>query len=852
MLSDLFKERKGEQLNEQLPYHYFSEEENLFYNSSSIGFGFELSPLSFASDSIAESLNTLLLGLPEGDDFDYHISLRSTSRVNSLVEINRKASAQYGGIYERFANNQAIYTNWASKNGFMSEFGNDAKFDLREYQCCFFVSTKNAKKEDKLAELQESLKIELIQIGMSVIDIKPAYLVNKINDSFNFSVEAIDHPSFEYNPYEEIYKQCLSTDSQYLVHDDSIEYKFTNYDGQKEKARIVTLGLQKLPLEFQLFRLPNCFADIMNVNKSIQCPFELSLSFRIEDKGKVTVQNDSKIKKLSKWENTAIGAFMPNLGKELNERRLLKEGLTKQNCKTAKMFFNLTLFSTDNEYKSHKKAAMNSFQNEGLMLTPNDLSHNASFLGSLPFMNSDGFFDDLEKLKLVRKVKTTNLVNFLPLVTDPYSYGIGLLLPTFRRSLYFFDPFNCGSDNFNIAIGANSGSGKSFLTQAIEKNVLERGGSVWVLDKGESYKKSTKMFNGVFMNHNDITLNPFTHLNKIASGESFIDEDGEMVNPLQAVISDIVNLFVIIASPNKQVEQVHRIAFMKAIENTYKKFGVEAKVDNVRDEMEIIAKEREDKGISDLAYNLNPYCTDGLFPKIFNEPSKLDPNVKLTVLEMDGFNDDLLQSAVYALMVNINQAMYLSGDRSTPKMCIIEEAWKLMAGDNAIAANFIEEGYRTARKFRGSFCSVTQGIKDYFRSSGSEAAYNNSDIKIFLRQGDGFDNYTTENPTAFTPYEKMMLKSFPTAKKAGFSSMMLRIGGNASFHRFFADPVTAAMLNTDGIEYQMVETLEKSGLSTEQAIMKTAEHFHKEDLNKFNNIISDWNKKIDRLKERGV
>jgi len=50
------------------------------------------------------------------------------------------------------------------------------------------------------------------------------------------------------------------------------------------------------------------------------------------------------------------------------------------------------------------------------------------------------------------------------------------------------------------------------------------------------------------------------------------------------------------------------------------------------------------------------------------------------------------------LMMRITEAMYL-GARSQRKLCIIDAAWRLMGQGNA--GQFMERGYRTARKFRG-------------------------------------------------------------------------------------------------------------------------------------------------------
>ncbi|MFA0124835.1 type IV secretion system protein VirB4, partial [Vibrio sp. 10N.261.48.A2] len=63
----------------------------------------------------------------------------------------------------------------------------------------------------------------------------------------------------------------------------------------------------------------------------------------------------------------------------------------------------------------------------------------------------------------------------------------------------------------------------------------------------------------------------------------------------------------------------------------------------------------------------NKYCTNGIYGDTFNKPSMLDPNTDITTLELDGFNEDVLRPVIFALIVSINQQMYLSGSRSTEK-----------------------------------------------------------------------------------------------------------------------------------------------------------------------------------------
>ncbi|MBY7933080.1 type IV secretion system protein TraC [Vibrio fluvialis] len=823
------------QMTNELPYLYFDDEKNIFINTTSVGFGLHLKSLGGANDETVENLNKILCSLPEGKDWDYQFHLKSTNRVGKALEQNYKASAVLGGLFETFADNEKIYATYAAKHGFNSRYGDTCKFDLREYETSFFVSNRKGSVE-KLCDLMESLNVSFNQVGIKTIPYQPVGIIHRVRDTLNFSRSATSNPDYEYNELEEIYRQCLAVDSEFIDSRKYLACTFTNDRYKKETGRIITYGLQQLPNEFYLYRLPNCFADITQASRALTCPFELSVSFKIKDTSAESIENEQKIRSCEKWINSPMGRLMPHLADEIQDRKSLQKGLQQNDCKVAQMSFSLSLFTDKDNFKKDGNAAENAFLNESLRIVPNDMSHNVCLLSTLPFMGSDGFFDDLEKLGLVRTIKTSNLTNFIPVVTDPYSIKLGLLLPTFRRSLYFFDPFTAGGDNFNMAIAASSGSGKSFLTQAIVKSIIGRNGAAWIMDKGDSYWKLTKMFGGVYLNHKDIYLNPFTHLDKIAMGEDFIDDNGEKVNPLKQVISDIVALIGIMASPTEKLTPTQKTALLLAVDTAYRKHGSQTLIDHVQSEVEEIAIERDDRSISNLAFQLSPYVSTGIHGDIFNKPSKLDPTSKLTCLELDGFKGDLLQPVVFALIVNINQAMYLSGDRTTPKLCIIEEAWKLMSGKDETAAEFIEEGYRTARKFKGSFCAVTQSVDDYFKSSGAEAAYNNADIHILLRQGKGFTKYVQENPKAFTPYEVNMLKNFPTAKQAGFSSLMLQVGGQSSFHRFFADPITRAMLSTEAEEFEEVSLLDKQGYHIEEAVMTVAKKYYAGDIASFDVI----------------
>jgi len=72
---------------------------------------------------------------------------------------------------------------------------------------------------------------------------------------------------------------------------------------------------------------------------------------------------------------------------------------------------------------------------------------------------------------------------------------------------------------------------------------------------------------------------------------------------------------------------------------------------------------------------------------------------RLVVLELGALahRPDLLKAVLFALILQIESGMY-DADPERKKLCVIDEAWRLLSGSNATAAQFIEKGFRTARK----------------------------------------------------------------------------------------------------------------------------------------------------------
>ena len=833
-------------LHAELPYRFYDPFTGIYENSDSFGIAKKLTILGGASDELTKSLNTMLCGFPEGRKWEYNLVMIGNNQVSHIIDRNTENVSARGGVVAELAKNQAIYAHHAVKHGFNTNF-KGSKFDLKNYESYLFCTSKDNKAsvEDFNAVVESSF----IQAGIHHEPMLPVDLIEHVGQLLNFDKSQTRPRPKSYNPDDYLNTQMVEIDSQFLIHKKYVESKCT-FAGQKEPAhtRMAHFTLRQTPTEFRLYNFPNVIASVKNIGTSLRCPFKISVNFQIENSGVEKVSNDKKIQELTKWATSKMSVLMPTLTKEYHERKDMQMGQINNDFKMATFTFNLTLFSDEENFVRDCSAAESVFGLAGLEMVTCDMLQGQALLASLPF-NALPFWGDLKKAGRLKKVKTSNVVNFLPIVGEFKRYSGGLLLPTMRNQISYFHPFRCDTDNYNMAITGGSGGGKSFLMQCIANVVFGEGGKVFILDKGDSYKKLTQTMGGSYMTAGEIYLNPFTHLGKVESkaGRALGDIDttnlnnGDEDDPIRLVLEDITGLFAVMASPNEELSGVQFSGIMDAILAAWTVHRNETLVDHVQAELLAIAAARgDDRRLSDIAYQLNQYCTTGINGEIFNKASQLDPSIHLTTVELEGFGDNVLRPVIFALMTTINQIMYLSGDRSTPKLCIIEEAWSLMSGSNRQSKAFINKGYRTARKFGGSFASVVQNLLDYFISEEAQAAYNNSDIKIILRQGDGFEDFVTKFPNAFNKYHIQLIRDFKVAKQTGFSSVMIKAGTMTTFHRLFADANSRAMLSTEPSEYEYCEKLTEQGHTLKEAINKTAWHFYPKEMDEFEHIKAQY------------
>jgi conjugation system TraG family ATPase len=289
------------------------------------------------------------------------------------------------------------------------------------------------------------------------------------------------------------------------------------------------------------------------------------------------------------------------------------------------------------------------------------------------------------------------------------------------------------TDNSNFFILGPSGSGKSFFTNSMVRQLWEQNTDVVLVDTGNSYEGLCDYVNGKYISYTEehpITMNPFAikreelNIEKIGFLKNLImliwkGTNGRITKTEDHLIEDVITEYY---DAHFRTGKVKELSF-----NTFYEYSTARIPEIVRD--------NNLEGIDLATYNylLKDFYKGGNHELTLNE--NLDTALfdeTFIVFEIDSIKDDPLLFPLVTLIIMdvFIQKMRIKKNR---KVLVIEEAWKAIA--SPMMAEDIKYLYKTARKFWASVGVVTQEIQDIVGSPiVKEAIINNSDVIMLLDQ----------------------------------------------------------------------------------------------------------------------
>jgi conjugal transfer ATP-binding protein TraC len=418
------------------------------------------------------------------------------------------------------------------------------------------------------------------------------------------------------------------------------------------------------------------------------------------------------------------------------------------------------------------------------------------FLNALPFGAERKALRDLARY---RTMAARHAVALLPVFGDWKGTGTPALnLLSRTGQLMEVSLFDSGS-NYNAVIAAQSGSGKSFLTNELIASYLGLGGRCWVIDVGRSYQNLTEVLGGEFMAFSassGVCLNPF-----------------DLVRSWEEEADVLAALVTAMAAPTEPLGDYRTAGLKRVLKSVWDARGSAMSVDDVA--AALLAE--SDRRVRDVGQQLYPFTTAGEYGRFFNGPNTVAFTGDFITLELEELKGrkHLQQVVLLILIYQIQQAM-LAGPRDRPKLVIIDEAWELLThGD---VARFIEAGYRRFRKYAGSAITITQSVNDlYATPTGRAIAENSANTYLLGQKADAIEQLRAERRLPLSEAGIDLLKTVHTVPGA-YSEIFLVTERGAGIGRLVVEPFQRLLYSTRPEDVAAIRRLRAEGLGVAEAI----------------------------------
>lgn len=309
-------------------------------------------------------------------------------------------------------------------------------------------------------------------------------------------------------------------------------------------------------------------------------------------------------------------------------------------------------------------------------------------------------------------ILSENLTHLLPLLHD-YSRlndPSHLQLRSRTGEISHLNLFSKENLNFNSFICGASGSGKSFLMNAILSSLLkdEPNARLCIFDVGGSYRRIIQSQGGqtTALNHESASalIATFLRLHPTTTQgffRSFIET---------------------LCGSGSHITHSHSVAIDDLLKEQE---GTPLLIANLIKS----ALTRTERFYQDIAHWLKPHTH---FDQIDPRPDLIEL-IRSSVASFDFKeldSDPILQKTTILLLTELAWRDLVHG-KHPRTLIVFDEVWRFFAQSRS----FLEEMYRTLRKYRAGIVSITQNLADYGDEAFAKMLFTNSFTKIFLQNG---------------------------------------------------------------------------------------------------------------------
>lgn len=803
--SELAQMTYRKKFSDYLPWVAYDPDMKAYLNlDNTIGFMWECFPQCFAGEKTIKVLEGLLrINLPEGSIMQF--ILHADPYIDPYVEAYKELKTRDDSLVESVTNAFCDFLS-ESRNGVK----NVAGILMRNYRLFVTIKVPQTKKNDVDIKDVYEVATELLRgAGLYPLDFSPNELLDWSRRFLN------DTPSSNNGHYNEdipIRKQVIFSETEISKDNRKINIG-------KKVFRCTTP--RSFPKEVNVIQVNQLFGGIYGIISDmdqIKTPFLYTLNIIFQNLKPFIHAKCNLV-----LQQQAVGSFAPSLMRKKDEYLWATDEVEK-----GTVFFRVIptfwVYAENEEDTSANESitrVKRIWESQGFIMQEDRGILPILFISSLPFglYNMDSNIDNLDR-DFIAPIDT--VATILSVQSD-FSGG-GRPVITFmgrKGQVIGIDIFDKGVNNHNIFVSAASGTGKSFFVNYLAFNYYASNAMVRIIDIGGSYKKMTKMFGAKYLDFNEkanICLNPFTSITEP-------EHDLPAISP---VIAQMVY-----SSENRFPTETEMTVIKNAIKWAYETEGTDAGIDTVYQYLNTFPKhaanfdfdcpDKQDCAADiktlahTLAFNIYEFTSDGMFGKFFKGRSNFDISKdEFVVLELEHLKPqkELFKVITMQVINAVTMDLYLS-DRTRPKFIIFDEAWQFL-GEGVHMKSVIEEGYRRARKYNGSFTIITQSILDLkqFGNVG-DVIRGNSEFKFYLESAD-FEKARREKLIDYGDFEMDILKSVKS-NKPKYSEIFMDTPFGVGVARLVVDPYSYYIYTSDAREIAEIESMVDGGMNYEEA-----------------------------------
>lgn len=793
-----------EPLSDFLPYRSYSETDQLYnLTDGSVGHLWEIQPVAYAGEQILAAVKRLLnMDMPA--DAQLQFILYGDPYIDDYLD-------SYQSLKTR--NRKVVQDNVASYVKFWRENSGGARqlrgIPLRNFRVFIALKSGRALDQDVVASIRESLA----KFGVRSVPAEGADGLLAILRRLFSDMRVRKNGTCEDG--KPLRKQMLGAGEPYV-------FKGACLKIGAQYARCFTP--QAIPKQVSAEKINRLFGGIMGVmddTRQITAPFLYSMTVFFKPT-KTDILTKAHVTGLQKG-----GAkFSSDLERRTEEFQWISD-VIESGEKILRFVPIMWVFGWDQDQVREAVSRAKGMWNDlGFAVQDESYLSKPLFIMSLPF----GFYDEGNNLRTLDRdfmAPVSTLAHLIPVQGDYRGAGKPSIMLVGRKGqLVTVDLFDPGNNNQNFLVSAESGAGKSFFLNYLTNQYYAQNSKIRIIDIGYSYQKMCSLMGGRFLDIGadaQLCINPF----------DFKAGDKEELDLGIQTASAALGLMCSSASGRDLDEEslnLLRLASRWVIETGRGATGVDAAREFLAtfpDQIEAFDEAKVafliDRARA-LAFNLQPFCSEGEYGNYFNGKSTFDiSRDDFVVVELERLRQfpQLFGVIVLQVMNAVTQDLYL-GDRSVPNFILFEEAAAFLKENLAggRAKNFksvIEAGYRRARKYNGAIGTVIQSVMD-LKSFGDvgEVIWDNAATK-FLLQGETYGRAAAAKVIDHEGFALELLKSV-TNNKPNYSEVFIDSPHGIGIGRLVVDPHTYWMNTSAADEVARYSKLVAVGLTPAQAI----------------------------------